>query len=363
MLESYSGRSRDYLQSVSPLYTGKNIMTMSVFRNMVIGLFSLTLMGNVVSAVDNVDDLSSIRKFVEAKDYQEAVNRLDDYLDKNPGDAQGRFLKGIVFSDQKEFDKAIEVFVSLTEDYPQLPEPYNNLAVLYAGEGKYLKARDALLVAIKTHPSYATAHENLGDIYAKMASEAYKKALEFDEGSASAKNKLAMIRDLFPKRSMNTAANPVANEETDQVVGGVGAESEDSIASPSSSPGEPLSSGQELSSVESIEADVIATIEKWAKAWSDKRLEDYLEFYAPTFLPADGRSLASWKALRRNRLSSPTFISVRISRPRVIISGNDKARIRFTQKYRSNTYQDTVRKVIGMIRIDGNWRFIREEVN
>lgn len=338
-------------------------MIMSVFRNMVIGLFALALVGNVV----NADDLPNIRKLVEAKDYQEAMKQLDAYLDKNPGDAQGRFLQGIVYSDQKAFDKAIEVFASLTKDYPQLPEPHNNLAVLYAGSGKYLKARDALLVAIQTHPSYATAHENLGDIYAMMASEAYKKALEINE-SASAKTKLAMIRELFPQQIANAANLVATNEETDRTVErvagtGMPSGSGDPIASVSSSPQGSPSSGLEALSGADVKADIITTIEQWAKAWSDRRLEDYMGFYAPTFIPADGRSLSSWKALRRNRLSSPASISVKISQPRVVMLDNNKARVRFTQRYRSDTYQDTVRKAIEMIWMDGGWRFVREEVN
>ena len=78
-----------------------------------------------------------------------------------------------------------------------MPEPYNNLAVLYASQGQYDKARKSLEMAIRTHPSYAIAHENLGDVYAKMASEAYDKALQLDRGNAAAQTKLAMIKDLF----------------------------------------------------------------------------------------------------------------------------------------------------------------------
>ena len=84
-------------------------------------------------------------------------------------------------------DSAIAVFTELTEAYPELPEPYNNLAVLYANQNNFEKARNALEMVIRTHPSYATAHENLGDIYAKMASKAYDRALELDRGNRTTK--------------------------------------------------------------------------------------------------------------------------------------------------------------------------------
>ena len=80
---------------------------------------------------------------------------------------------------------AIATFTKLTEDYPELPEPYNNLAVLYAGQSQFDKARAALEMAIRTNPSYATAHENLGDVYAKLASQAYNKALQLDAANAA----------------------------------------------------------------------------------------------------------------------------------------------------------------------------------
>jgi len=325
-------------------------------------------MGSVVKAIDNADDLQGIRALAEAKNYPEAMKQLDAYLDKNPGDAQGRFLKGILLSDQKRSDEAIKIFVSLTEDYPELPEPYNNLAVLYAGNGKYLKARDALLVAIKTHPSYATAHENLGDIYAMMATEAYKKALSLDEKNKSAESKLAMIRDLFPKQAAD-ATNLAAKEETgqpiereDMAMAGAQEGLDAPIPSTSSSTEPSLLPAPEMPTPD-VKVDVLATLQQWAKAWSDKDVDRYIGFYAPTFIPGKGMSLSSWQEQRRKRISAPRSISIEILEPNVIMLENNKARVRFIQKYRSNTYQDTTRKAIEMIHMDGSWRFVREQAN
>src|SRR5438093_2806195 len=93
-----------------------------------------------------------------------------------------------------------------------MPEPYNNLAVLYAGQGDYQKARKALETAIRTHPSYAVAHENLGDIYATLASQAYDKALQLDSGNAAARKKLALIKELVPAKSAVTLARPESDK-------------------------------------------------------------------------------------------------------------------------------------------------------
>src|SRR5687768_13565240 len=109
-----------------------------------------------------------------------------------------RFQKELILTEQNRTADAIRIFSALSEEYPELPEPYNNLAVLYASQGHYDKAKTALEMAIRTHPSYATAHENLGDIYAKMASQAYDKALQLDKSNTTAQTKLNLIKDLFP---------------------------------------------------------------------------------------------------------------------------------------------------------------------
>ncbi|MBI5329457.1 MAG: tetratricopeptide repeat protein [Betaproteobacteria bacterium] len=126
-----------------------------------------------------------------------ALEKVNGFLAGSPKDPQGRFLKGLILTELNRAPEAIKVFNDLSDDYPELPEPYNNLAVLYAAQGNYDRAKQSLEMAIRTHPSYATAHENLGDIYAKMASQAYDKALQLDNTNVSAQTKLAMIRDLF----------------------------------------------------------------------------------------------------------------------------------------------------------------------
>src|SRR5258708_17678329 len=136
-------------------------------------------------------------KLFKQGNYAEALEKVESMTTANPRDARERFLKGLSLTEQNKPAEAVKVFTSLTEDYPELPEPYNNLAVLYASQGQYDKARNSLEMAIRTHPSYAIAHENLGDVYAKMASEAYDKALQLDRSNAAAQTKLAMIKDLF----------------------------------------------------------------------------------------------------------------------------------------------------------------------
>lgn len=140
------------------------------------------------------DELADVTKLLRAGKASEALARTNAFLAKNPADPQMRFMKGVLLTEQNKSDEAIAIFTKLTEDYKDLPEPYNNLAVLYAASGQYDKARVALEKAIRTNPSYMTAYENLGDVYGKLASQAYDKALALGNGAPPATSKLTLLR-------------------------------------------------------------------------------------------------------------------------------------------------------------------------
>src|SRR4051812_29715394 len=158
------------------------------------------------------DDLREAQRLYGQGKIQPSMDKVDQFLKVQPRDPQGRFLKGLVLTEQKRTNDAIQVFTGLTEDYPELPEPYNNLAVLYASQGNYDKAKSALELAIHTHPSYATAHENLGDIYAQLASRAYDRALQLDKNNTTAQTKLALVKELFSKSATTAKPVPVKTE-------------------------------------------------------------------------------------------------------------------------------------------------------
>src|SRR4029078_6747897 len=158
------------------------------------------------------DELQDANQLFKQGQLDRALDRVNIFLAAKPKDARGRFLKGLIFPEQNKPNDAIKVFTELTQDFPELPEPYNNLAVLYASQGQYDKPRAWLEMALPTHPSYATAHENLGDIYAKMASQAYDKALQLDKGNTAAETKLGLIKELF---STNTRGTKPPASKTD----------------------------------------------------------------------------------------------------------------------------------------------------
>ena len=162
-----------------------------------LALFAGTL--SLMPPAARADAVDDARTLLQKGQAAEALARVDTYLKTNPKDARGRFLRGVILTEQKKSDEAIAVFRALNEDMPELPEPYNNLAVLYAAQGRYEDARRVLETAVLTHPGYALAHENLGDIYARLAAQAYQRAGKLDPKAASAGEKLKLVDQLLAR--------------------------------------------------------------------------------------------------------------------------------------------------------------------
>ncbi|WP_420427796.1 tetratricopeptide repeat protein [Algiphilus sp.] len=306
----------------------------------------------------------------------QALNVLETHLEGSPQDAEARFLRGLALSRTGRRDQAIEVFANLTRDYPQLPEPYNNLAVIYAQQGDYEKARDALEAALATHPSYATAHENLGDIYAALASASYNRALMLDESNPTARQKLKLMERLgasLPATRPNLSApaeQPATAATSPAGSSDAAAASSVSSASDASSPAvdraappaaaTPAAAAPSSTAERATRERISAAVYDWAQAWQKQEVEAYLDAYAPDFDPAGGLSRSAWEAQRRDRVSSPNRIVVRVRDPDIQIVSPDRARVTFQQEYESDNYSDVTTKVLDLRRVDDRWLILRE---
>ena len=98
----------------------------------------------------------------------------------------------------------------------------------------------------------------------------------------------------------------------------------------------------------------------WARAWSAQDVERYLSAYAPEFMPSGSLSRTAWVKQRRQRVSAPSRINVEVIAPKAEATGPDTARVRFTQAYESNTYEDRGIKVLDLKKIAGRWLIIRD---
>jgi tetratricopeptide (TPR) repeat protein len=139
--------------------------------------------------------LKEARALVAQQEYALALNRLDALALERPREPQARFLKATILADQGKDDEAIAVLIALTGDFPELPEPHNNLAVLYGKKGQYEMARRELESAVATAPDYAIGHENLGDVYVRLAATQYEQSGELDKRSKTAPLKLKLVRE------------------------------------------------------------------------------------------------------------------------------------------------------------------------
>jgi len=334
----------------------------------------------VAPALAQRDELRDASELIKLGQYDRALAQVEAYLKERPKDARGRFMKGLILAEQKKVDEAIVVFTGLTQDFPELPEPYNNLAVLYANQGQYDKARSALEMAIRTHPSYATAHENLGDVYAKMASQAYGKALQLDRKNRAAQTKLNLIRELFSSAAPATKATATTAATTptmaDKPAGtAAGAKPMGKVASgPPAASAVPAPAPRATASIPAVESAppakvasrddskrVLQVVDRWARAWSENDIATYLAHYAPDFEPAQGMSRAAWEAQRRQRIAKPRNIEVTIEAPKVVFTGDNRAKVTFRQHYRSDTFKASGTKTLDMVRQGGKWLIKREQ--
>jgi tetratricopeptide (TPR) repeat protein len=315
-------------------------------RGAVMALAALVFLGALPLA--QADDIQDAQKLLKAGQPQQAMDRVNRALATNPRDPQARFLKGLILTEQGKQPEAIEIFSKLTQDYPNLPEPYNNLAVIYASQGQYDKARTALEQSIRTHPSYATAYENLGDVYAKLASQAYGKALQLDASNTGAQNKLSLVRELVRE----PAAKPTA-------VASAPAAPKEPAAAPKA-PEKPVVAAIAPKAAGDANADVMNAVNDWAQAWSKRDVDAYLAHYAKDFKTPAGESRTEWEKTRRSRIAGAKSIQVAVDSAKVTMQGPDQASVSFQQTYRSDKLNSKNRKTLDLVKADGRW-LIREE--
>jgi len=330
-------------------------MLISAARSATVVRGSVLLLACLIVALPaRADDMQDASRMLKAGQHQQALERVNKVLAAKPRDPQARFLKGLIFTDQGNTKDAIDIFTRLTQDYPELPEPYNNLAVIYAAQGQYDKARVALEQSIRTHPSYATAYENLGDVYARLASQAYDKALQIDSSNKGAQNKLSLVRDLVGGAQAPIAVAQAPKPAAEKAA----AEPQKPVAEapkpPAAKPAAPEKPAANAS------AEVLAAVNAWAAAWAKRDADGYLSYYAADFKVPGKESRADWEKSRRARLGAAKTIKVGVASPKVTMAGNDGATVAFLQNYQSDTFKSSGRKTLVMTKAGGRWQ-IREE--
>ena len=342
-------------------------------------LRALTLLALFWTGLALADDYAAVTQLMRSGKLGEAQTMADQYLANKPRDPQMRFLKGVIQRDSGKTAEAIATFTKLTEDYPELPEPYNNLAVLYASQNQYDKARVALEMAIRTNPSYATAHENLGDVYAKLAGQAYNKALQLDGNNSAVTPKFALIRELFnptgqrgispgaevpaPTSSVTPQAAPASAPVRAAPLAPVSSSS--AYASSSSpmitetAPRAAKPAVVERENTSAMSSEVESAVRTWASAWQEKDVRAYLAAYGRDFVPPNGMTRGEWEAQRESLITGKRSISIKLSKVKVTLTGN-KAQVNFVQDYKADSIDSVKPKTLWLAKAGGKWLIVKE---
>ncbi|MDR7308410.1 tetratricopeptide repeat protein [Rhodoferax saidenbachensis] len=365
---------------------------------------------SMMLSVAHADEYADVSQLVRNGKLADALTKADQYLATKPRDPQMRFLKGVIQRDSGKTSDAIATFTRLTEDYPELPEPYNNLAVLYAGQSQFDKARTALEMAIRTNPSYTTAHENLGDVYAKLASQAYGKALQLDASNTAVAPKLALIRELFnpaakgqrptaaatlpspvpavPSAAVVATAPPAKAPPTLPAQAPVKAPptlatapapaATVAVATPPAVTAPPVAAAPTVAATPAPtptpqpaaapahvaangNKEVEAAVRAWAHAWASKDVKGYLASYGKEFDPPGNANRSAWEEERRQRITSKSKISVKLENLNISVNGN-KAVAKFRQDYKANELAVSSRKALDLVKAGERWVIVRESV-
>ncbi len=161
------------------------------------GALFFAMAGVLLAPQARADEASEIRALMAQGDLAAALARSEKAVDANPRDAQARFLNGVVLMDLRRDDEALAVFQRLAEEYPELPDPYNNMALLHARAGRLELARQALETALRNDPGHATARANLGQVYLMLAVRAWEGAVAAAPMDQPLQHKLAAARALL----------------------------------------------------------------------------------------------------------------------------------------------------------------------
>ncbi len=359
--------------------------------------FSALLTGLLLAAsvsFAHAQTIPDIQRLMKQGQMPQALEKVDVYIASKPKDAQGRFMKGLILTELGRPAEAIAVFTRLTEDFPELPEPYNNLAVLYAQQKQYDKARTALEMAIRTHPSYSIAHENLGDVYAKLASQAYDKALQLDSSNKTTQTKLSMIKELIstsgkpgakptataPKTESEPTKNAAAEAPTKTTPPPSATTAQTAVVTPvtppaavkpvekapeaataSAKPADNKDAETKISAADAVESEITKLVQAWANAWSRKDVKSYLAFYASNFQTPNGMARKDWETERKQRIDKPGKLLVTADDIKVSVS-DGTATVRFRQQYTSATLKSSANKTLVFVKSGNKWLIQQERV-
>lgn len=318
-------------------------------------LFAVAL----VSVTQYSGDIDRAKQLINNGDSDAALLELESEIARNPN-PEAEFLRAVTLQGIGKRTQAMEAYAQMVQSYPELPEPYNNLAVMHAEDKNFDKAEQMLKRAISTNKTYATAYENLGDIHSQQASDAYNQALALSPAnSKTVEVKLNLIDNILLPPNLR---KPVMQASTSQPR--QSASSSQTGAKPISRPVVSQTTDSQATQNNSVSSSDLSAVDtlvrQWARAWSDKDVATYLSYYSDNFKPLNGASKAAWAKYRAEKLQAPSFINVAVTDLNITRTSRG-LRASFAQNYQSDTYEDNVLKSLELVNTAQGWKIQSEQ--
>jgi len=263
-----------------------------------------------------------------------AIKLLKKVVAETPDDYQAWFVLGVTQARNRHFEDAVVSFHKVITLQPRLAEPHNNLAVIYNEKGDLRAAISELEASLALNPGYVTAHENIGDLYVKLAAESYKKALTGNNNPVLKQRYEKLLHIRNSDKPLNTTAQQQPAE-----------------AAVAKQAAEPSADTKQ----------VLIAIENWRSAWSRQDLDSYFAAYDEKFRPgAHFNSRQEWEHYKRGVITNKKFITVELEN--IVISGQTNGQMKavMMQHFRSNSHQSDDLKEILLRQTKTGWKIIHE---
>lgn len=285
--------------------------------------------------------------------YASAATTGLSLLRQQPDNIQAQFLTALAFQNNDQLKQAKRYYQQIIETHPELPEPRNNLAMIYLEQGQHDRAVNLLIASLKTHPAYATAWQNLSNLYKGLASEAYRKALNDGNDTQNVKFKIQLTAlNNLHSYSVSTKKIPAKPIQI--------AKYNPKKANSSKPQPKPVIEKTSNSYPQDNNQLIISAVKNWASAWSQKDFDLYTNAYTRTF---KGKAInhQEWMRQREKRIKKPGNIDVTLTNIRVKSQNKNRATVDFVQSFKSPRYSDKVIKRLYLDKMGNHWKISREK--
>lgn len=333
--------------------------------NKLSALLATSFLLGLVSSNSSIADNAELESLLASGETRKALRMAEKINQRDEANLESRFLLARAQVAAGKLAQAEQTYQQLISEAPRQPEPYVNLAKIYVDSDRLQQARTLLVQSIDAHPGYSLVYRNLVDIHSVMASKAYRSALLLE--STANRPTLKIAESLSPATSQPVTNSTESNkpDPVDTVAAVVVAEPDqpqpEPVKTAAVEPSTVTISVPRLSDEETRQTIKQSTLD-WARAWSDRNVAAYLNFYDDDYVPAgSGMSRKKWEAQRNDRIAGKRFISIKATEIDVQVTG-DNAVVELTQAYRSDTFHDTIRKELKYQQRPEGWRIVGEAV-